>query len=242
MEHLEGYSECLSTQSDLPPVGSRVTVERWRNRGYVWGLRLWLQVKWPEVNFVMDNRSEGGATSRDMLAKVRELPARSAEAEKLYDLVFFSVGMNDVWRGFQQGRRNEAVGAEEFGENYAATLDVLSEQARGIACIGQTPFGPIDEPSVVATMNSELARYDAIAAEIAKERGICFIDVSTTFIALRDQWSRVPSKKDSNRDSLDNDRTLWTDGVHLSELGDAVMLDQIENFLTEREVVSLLLT
>jgi hypothetical protein len=51
MEHLEAFNTRLTAQSDLPEVGSMVTVEGWRRRGWVHRLALSLRGDWPQVTF-----------------------------------------------------------------------------------------------------------------------------------------------------------------------------------------------
>ncbi|MGB6164291.1 MAG: GDSL-type esterase/lipase family protein [Pseudonocardiaceae bacterium] len=223
MEHLEGYNAQLVNQASLPKIGSTVTVETWHRRGYVQRLHLGLQVAWPHVSFDVDNRGEGGATSRDIAAIV----ARAAESSS-YDLAFLGCGINDVWRGFQ-GRTTEAVGPEEFAEHYAAMLHALTSCSRWVICIAETPFGPIDAPETVASMNTELARYNKLAAQSAVQAGALFLDVWGPFMAAARQLATAPTEHGV--------QMLWSDGVHLSELGDALMLHQVEAFLSEHRIV-----
>ncbi|ETA00768.1 hypothetical protein CcI156_18190 [Frankia sp. CcI156] len=227
MEHLEGYNAQMATQANLPAVGSSVTVEAWRNRGYVQRLHLALQVAWPHLGFAFDNHGEGGATSRDILGIVRgTLPPEG----RVFDLAFLGCGINDVWRGFQ-GRAHEAVDADEFDANYREMLRLLTAGARRVICISETPFGWDDTGLDIDAMNNELARYNTLAARAATDAGAQFLDVwpafTTTAHALAG-WS--PATRP--------DQTLWSDGVHLSELGDALLLRLVDQHLHETDLIT----
>ncbi len=223
MEHLEAFNARMANQADLPPVGSTVTVEDWRRRGYVHRLHLWLQAVWPHLGFAVDNRGAGGATSRDIAEIVR-----AAAAERSYDVTFLGCGVNDVWRGFQ-GRTAEAVDRAEFTEHYTTMLESLGACSRTVICISETPFGPIEDPHTVAEMNLELARYNDIAAQAAARAGALFLDVWGAFAAAARQLASIPPETATG--------SLWSDGVHLSELGDALMQHQVATFLTEHRII-----
>jgi acetyltransferase-like isoleucine patch superfamily enzyme/lysophospholipase L1-like esterase len=226
MEHLEGFNAQMFNQADLPEVGSAVTVESWRSRGYVQRLHLGLQAAWPHLTFEVDNRGEGGATSRDISGIVE----RAAAEGRRYDVAFLGCGINDVWRGFQ-GRTSEAVGRDEYARNYAGMLATLTLMARHVICIVETPFGPIEEPDTVVAMNAELAAYNVLAASAAQDAGALFLDVWGPFTtAARHLASAAPGNPAHGQ-------SLWSDGVHLSELGDALMLRQIEAFLAAHCII-----
>lgn len=228
MEHLEGFSAQLFDQADLPSVGSQVTVESWRGRGYVQRLHLGLQVAWPHLSFEFDNRGDGGATSRDIAAIVE----RAAAENRRYDVAFLGCGINDVWRGFQ-GRAAEAVDRDEYSRNYVGMVATLRSAARQVICVAETPFGPIDESSTVAAMNAELSAYNVLAAHAAREAGALFLDVWPAFAtAARHLASAAPGNPAHGQ-------SLWSDGVHLSELGDALMLRQVEGFLADHGIMQM---
>lgn len=224
MEHFEGFNERMVNQANLPPVGSTVVVEGWHRRGYVHRLQLSLQAAWPYLEVAFDNRGQGGATSRDVLASVR---AGSADAAPRADLVFLGCGINDVWRGFQ-GRSAEAVGLAEFAENYREAVRLLSGSARRVVCVGETPFGWDAELDVTA-MNAELLRYNDAAAQIASGESAGFLDVWPAFTATARQLA-----------AYSDGPALWSDGVHLSEQGDALMLALVEAHLRETGAIAAL--
>lgn len=99
MEHLEGYAAPLFDQAALPAVGSAVTVESWRHRGYVERLRLSLLADWPGLDFRFGNHAVGGATSRDLLPIVERVTQEAPEAPGA-DIAFLGCGVNDAWPAF----------------------------------------------------------------------------------------------------------------------------------------------
>jgi lysophospholipase L1-like esterase len=74
-------------------------------------------------------------------------------------------------------------------------------------------------------MNVELARYNAVAARVAQEFGVSMLDIWTPFLA----------QAESRR--LSGAPSLWSDGVHLSEDGDATMVMFIGNALHEDRII-----
>ena len=179
MEHLEAYNTQMTTQADLPEVGSKVTVEGRHQRGWVHRLLLSLRAAQPHVGFEVHNHGEGGATSRTIASIVE---ADRATTGTDYDLVFLGCGINDVWRRFQN-RMTEAVDLDEYTRHITTMLDQLSGYTRTIIVISETPFGPIEDPATVAEMNTELARYNDAARAAAAAHGAQFLDVWTPFTA-----------------------------------------------------------
>ncbi|MGW0883232.1 GDSL-type esterase/lipase family protein [Streptomyces sp. NPDC002671] len=229
MEHLEAYNAQMTTQADLPVVGSNVTVEGWHQRGWVHRLSLSLRAAFPYVTFDVRNHGEGGATSRDVAGIVEGDRATTGTD---YDLAFLGCGINDVWRRFQN-RMSEAVDLDEYTRHLDTMLKQLSGYSRRIVVVSETPFGPIEDPGTVAEMNADLARYNEAAGTAAATRGALFLDVWTPFNAAA--WQLTPANDG------DAPVSLWSDGAHLTELGDTVLLQQAERILAEHRIVEKLL-
>lgn len=225
MEHLEAYNAQMLTQANLPDIGSAVRVEQWRNRGYVQRLHLALTVTWPHVRFRSDNHGEGGATSRDILKILKSQPRLAAPS----DVAFFGCGINDVWRGFQ-GRHSEAVDPQEYDANYRAALESLTASARRVVCIAETPLG-WDDDLDVPTINARLTDYNTIAAQAATDAGADFIDVWPAFTSTAHNLAAASPTAQRNE-------SLWSDGVHLSELGDTLMLHLVQQHLHDSDLIS----
>ncbi|MEU9279977.1 GDSL-type esterase/lipase family protein [Streptomyces sp. NPDC048341] len=226
MEHLEAFNAQMTTQANLPEVGSKVTVEGWHQRGWVHRLTLSLRAAHAHIGFDIRNHGEGGATSRDIASLVE---ADRATSGTDYDLVFLGCGINDVWRRFQN-RLSEAVDLDEYTRHITTMLEQLTGYSRQIVVISETPFGPIEDPGTVAAMNTELARYNEAARKAAAAHGALFLDVWTPFTAVA---RHLPSD--------DQAGGVWSDGVHLTELGDTVLLQHTERLLAEHRIVDKLL-
>ncbi|GIH69895.1 GDSL-type esterase/lipase family protein [Sphaerimonospora thailandensis] len=231
MEHLEAFNTQMTTQANLPEVGSKVTVEGWHQRGWVHRLALSLRAARPYVTFDVRNHGEGGATSRDVATLVE---ADRATDGVDYDLVFLGCGINDVWRRFQ-GRLSEAVDIGEYTRHLNTMLEQLTGCSRQVVVISETPFGPIEAPETVAEMNAELARYNEAARQAAATHGTLFLDVWTPFTAAA---RHLPADDEKDGDEAGG---VWSDGVHLTELGDTVLLQQVERLLAEHRIVDKLL-
>ena len=190
MEHLEAVNAQMTTQANLPEVGSKVTVEGWHQRGWVHRLALSLRAAQPHVAFDVRNHGEGGATSRDIAGIVE---ADRATTGTDYDLVFLGCGINDVWRRFQN-RMSEAVDLDEYTRHLTGMLDQLSGYTRRIVVISETPFGPIEAPETVAAMNVELTRYNEAAAQASAAHGALFLDVWSPFTAASRHPHRRPGR------------------------------------------------
>ncbi|MEY9956766.1 SGNH/GDSL hydrolase family protein [Streptacidiphilus sp. MAP5-52] len=226
MEHLEAFNTQMTNQAALPPGGTRVTVEGWHRRGWVHRLALSLRATWPHVDFDVRNHGEGGATSRTLADIVATDRATTGTD---YDLVFIGCGINDVWRRFQ-GRTSDAVHRDEYAHHLHTMLGQLRDYTRQTVVVSETPFGPVADPGTVAEMNAELARYNEAAAEAAAVHGALFLDVWGPFTTAARYLG--PETADAG---------LWSDGVHLTELGDTVLLLQAEKLLGEHCIVEGLL-
>ncbi|MER5984240.1 GDSL-type esterase/lipase family protein [Streptomyces sp. NPDC001787] len=228
MEHLEAVNAQMTNQADLPEVGSKVTVEAWRQRGWVHRLALSLRAAWPHVVFDVRNHGEGGATSRDIAGIVEGDRATTGTD---YDLAFLGCGINDVWRRFQN-RMSEAVDLDEYTRHINAMLTQLGGCTRTIIVVSETPFGPVEDPGTVTEMNLELARFNDAARAAAAAHGALFLDVWSPFTAAARHLAAADAEGPGG---------LWSDGVHLTELGDTVLLQQAEQVLAEHRIVNKLL-
>lgn len=211
MEHLQAHSVVLDRQYGLPCTGESVVIDSHRRRGWVHFLFLRLQASMPEVRFRFDNQGLGGATSRDVLRVVRaaaDLPGP--------DLAVLGVGINDVWRCFQN-QPSQAVRLAEYQSNYTALLSALTGWAPKVLCVTETPFGWDDTLDVIG-MNKQLAEYNAAAITIAGQYGIPVADLWRPVLAA----ARL----------LSPGLSPWSDGVHLSEIGDTIVAREVENAIT----------
>lgn len=221
MQHLEAFSPRLVDQMNLPEVGDRIEITERRARGYVHGLALYLQARWPHILVDVRNHGYSGATTR----KLVEVIVERLEADPCqFDLLVFSGGINDVWRRFQD-RHSEAVDIKEYEANYRHALTMLTQRARRVICLTETPV----EAAAGAPMNVELAHYNAVAARVALEFGVQMLDIWTPFLAQAEirRMSGAPP--------------LWSDGVHLSDDGDATLVLFIGRALRKDRIIERLL-
>jgi acetyltransferase-like isoleucine patch superfamily enzyme len=225
MQHFEGYNARMATQADLPDIGSTVTVEEWRNRGYVDRLHTTLQTRWPHLDIDFRNHGEGGATSRDIVQIVID-NARRHDPNNTVSVL--GCGINDVWRG-RQGRYAEAVDLNEFTTNYQQMLDLLTANSRQVICIGETPFGWDDTIDIDAA-NITLQQYNAAAAQLAAGNGAAFIDVWEAFVTTERQFTGG------------GQLSVWSDGIHLSPHGDALLHDLVDAHLQANDAVGRMVT
>ncbi|WP_029930779.1 GDSL-type esterase/lipase family protein [Nocardia otitidiscaviarum] len=234
MEHYEAHNPRLSVQADLPAIGEKIEVTEWRTRGYVHGLLTTWRARYPWITFDSDNRGEGGATSRDVLAAIR---AATEDPQQRWDLAVLGAGINDVWRTHQH-RLSEAVDIEEFDSNIGVALEILATRARRVVVIGEPPMGW--EPGItVAAANADIAAYNERARRSAEGHGAHFVDVweEIMFAATCLGWSPAdPAQPPTGTPSI------WSDGVHLSEYGDEVLRAVVDRYLGEHRIVAGLLT
>lgn len=225
MEHRESYSLALTKASELPQAGDTVRVDGTRNRGYPQRIELMLQAMWPHIAFRFTNHARGGATSRDLLEIVDR--AIRPDDPALRDIAFFGCSVNDVWRK-HQGRKSEAVDAEEFRANYRSVLSLLAERYRMVVCVGDVPLGWDDEVDLVS-LNADVASYNVIAQDVTERAGATWVDTWWEF----DRVSRHLRPRDDRQASA---LSLWSDGAHYSELGDTVVLQQVLGKLTHEDL------
>ncbi|UQA97630.1 GDSL-type esterase/lipase family protein [Streptomyces halobius] len=175
------------------------------------------------------------ARRRPLTSGLRIVEGDRATTGTDYDLAFLGAGINDVWRRFQN-RMPEAVDLDEYTRHFDAMLDRLGGYTRTIIVVSETPFGPVEDPGTVAAMNTELALYNDAARAAAAAHGAQFPDVWTPFTAAARHLAPAGAVAGG-----EDPGGLWSDGVHLTELGDTVLLQQAERLLAEHQIVNKLL-
>ncbi|MGY1944432.1 SGNH/GDSL hydrolase family protein [Nocardia asiatica] len=226
IEALEAHNPRLADPADLPQVGSTVAVTQWRHRGFAHAVTVALQARYPKVDVEVENFAVGGATSADVVAQVH-----AAATSRRWHLAVAGCGTNDVWRRFQQ--RPEGVPIDAYEANMRAALRALEPRARRLAVIAAPPIGWL--PGIdTAAVNAELARYNERARRAALDAGACYIDVWDRFLATATALGWTPGLPAAAEASA----TLWrADGVHLSDLGDHLLAEEIVRCLTEAAVI-----
>ena len=141
--------------------------------GYVRNVDSMLSVLYPEKLIHITNVGCSGATSADMLRDW----ATNVEACKP-DYVFFMIGVNDVWRHFDEPAFDHS---ERSIEAYRANIEAVCERTlgkvKGLFII--SPFymeANNDDP-----MKKMTVEYAKICADVAKKYGATYIDVQEDF-------------------------------------------------------------
>jgi acetyltransferase-like isoleucine patch superfamily enzyme/lysophospholipase L1-like esterase len=224
MQHYQAYSSKMYDQMNIPKIGSCIEIESWEKRGYVAHLAHLFQTELPDKETEVKNYAEGGATSRELLKIVEANVDKNERA----NLAIIGCGLNDVWRKFE-GRMSEAVELEEFRDNFRQMLKLLQGVADSICIVNETPFATENADM----MNAELKRYNRATFELARERKIHYVDVYGEFQRVNASlWGTKRDKYNS----------LWTDGVHLSDLGDHLMCKTILEYFKQNKIFSTLCT
>ncbi len=208
-----------------------VEITQWRHRGFAYAATIALRARHPSVEVESDNFAVGGATSADVLAEIR-----AGTTGQAWHVAVVGCGTNNVWRRFQQ--RPEGVPIDAYEANMRAALRALEPRARTLAVIAAPPIGWL--PGIdTAAVNAELARYNERARHAALDVGACFIDVWDRFMATATALGWAPGVPAAAGASA----TLWrSDGVHLSDLGDHLLAEEIVRCPTEAVIIEHALT
>lgn len=133
-----------------------------------------LETVYPERAIRVVNQGNSGNTVRDLAARW--------ETDVLGhrpDWLSICIGVNDVWRQFDQPRRPEiSVPLNE----YEATLSRLCRETRPLLSGGlilMTPF--YIEANPADTMRSRMDEYSAVVRQIATENDALFVDTQAAF-------------------------------------------------------------
>ena len=150
-----------------------------------------LEASYPARAIRVVNQGNGGNTVRDLAARWE-----TDVLAQRPDWLSICIGINDVWRQFDQPRRPEiAVPLDE----YKATLTRLCRETRPTlpgGLILMTPFYVEDNPA--DAMRKRMDAYGSVVRTIASEYDAVFVDTQAAFNeALRHRhsaalaWDRV---------------------------------------------------
>ncbi|WP_194838903.1 GNAT family N-acetyltransferase [Nocardia sp. XZ_19_369] len=225
-EHAVAVSSRLTDPADIPEIGDYVTVDGRGNGGFVHRLETSLAALLPDVAFTIHNHGRGGATSRDLLASLEH-------ADLDQDLALVECGTNDVLRR-AQGRNCEAVDIEEFTRNLRAILDHLASRSRRVVLLAAPPVGPTISLSAEA-INRDLIAYNRVARTVARDAGALSVDCWGAFVTTAALLCEQPGNHNRQR-------SPWlADGIHLSAIGDELILRNLEATLIGQHVIAGLL-
>ena len=139
-----------------------------------------------------------GHTSKNMLDRMDK-----DVLDKKPDIMFFMGGLNDIWL-------NEGT-FEDYKKNIVAILDKAQKNNIKVYLMNLT----VISEDLDSSMNKEIDKYNEFLSEIAKEKNITLIDVSS---AIKEEI-RKSNKKPA----------ITTDGVHLNDKGNTILANTIVN-------------
>jgi len=205
---------------NLPAIGSQVRVQNHETAGFFKLIQQILTVRYPAQKLEFFNRAKGGSTIRQVQYQVEKF-CREGNS----DVSLICVGINDVMRKYQ-GLPDQHVSFDEFAERYTSVLSLLKTKSKIILCLGE----PLVQVQDSHAINQELYTYNNFIKDLADSAtGIFYIDLFKTF---KDTHSALSSRGSQH--------SLWTDGVHLSDLGNALAADTIVKALEQEEVQRIL--
>jgi acyl-CoA thioesterase I len=186
-------------------LGDSITQGGERPGGYVWLIRNYLQVLYPEQKIEVLNAGISGHKSTDMLARFQR-----DVLDKKPDLVTISVGINDVWHGFTRehpaGYGPRRVTLDDYRKNLEAMVQAAQKAGVDVILLTTTIFE--DQPGSIR--NLRVASYNDAVRELAAKYGL---RVADQFRAFMDAWQTNGSAG----------AKLTSDQVHMAPAGDALM-------------------
>ncbi len=159
-------------------------------RGYVSLVDAMLQNSQPESKLRILNKGNSGDTIRDLAARWQ-----SDVLDHHPDWLSIKIGINDVWRQFDQPNRKEAhVSPEEYESTYRDLLTQTRPLLKGLVII--SPY--FIEPHKSDPMRARMDEYGRIAQKIAGEFDALYVDSQAAMDRLTEHmhpaeiaWDRV---------------------------------------------------
>jgi lysophospholipase L1-like esterase len=159
-------------------------------KGYVAQVDALLTVLYPELSLRVINRGTSGNTVRDLKARwqVDVLDLKP-------DWVSIMIGINDVWRQFDQPL---IVESHVYIEEYERTLRELVQRTKPVVkgLVLMTPY--YIEPNKGDAMRAKMDSYGGVVKAIASENETIFVDTQAAFDKVLEHiypgaiaWDRV---------------------------------------------------
>lgn len=218
------FSSGLHRQSNqLPPsldgvhrmvfIGDSITQQGEHPGGYVWLIRHFLKAIYPEHPIEVLNAGISGNKSTDLLARFQR-----DVLDRHPDLVFISIGVNDVWHGFYDGHSKGdgplGISIDNYSENLKSMVRQAQKAGAKVNLLLATQIG--EDPNVPENLKA-VAYNDAIHA-IA-------MDMKCTSVDLQTPFRKVIAAYRETTGSTQNFMTI--DGVHMNAQGNQVMAQTI---------------
>ncbi|GBF73335.1 hypothetical protein PA598K_01622 [Paenibacillus sp. 598K] len=157
-------------------------------RGYVAQVDAWLQTGYPELGLRVVNKGTSGHTVRDLKARWQ-----TDVIDQQPDWLSIMIGINDVWRQFDQPTITES---HVYPEEYRETLEELVTMTKVEGLVLMTPF--YIEPNRADWMRERMDEYGAIVREVAERHHTLFVDTQAAFDRVLEHiypatlaWDRV---------------------------------------------------
>lgn len=194
-------------------LGDSITQQGESPGGYVWLLRHYLNTLYPKQGIKIVNAGISGHKSTDMLKRYQ-----ADVIDKHPDLIFISVGVNDVWHGFYDGHTNGdgplGIPLPEYRAHVKEMIDGGKAAGAKVDLLLATLIGE----DVQAPENIKAIGYNNTLRDLAKETNSGLVDLQTPFREIIGAYR-------SSTGSTQN--FLTVDGVHMNALGNQIMTQTI---------------
>ncbi len=176
--------------------------------GYVGLMRAYLASAYPQNAIEVLNAGVSGNTSNDELARFNR-----DVLDKKPDLLTVSVGVNDVWHGFNaqhpQGGGPGGVTLDVYRANVEKMVGQAQAQGIVVVLLSPTVIGEdLNDPR-----NAMATDYIQALRDIARRRHCLFVDLRGPFLTYLD-LARTTGRTDN---------LLTGDGVHMNDWGNRFM-------------------
>jgi lysophospholipase L1-like esterase len=178
-------------------------------KGYVWLVRHYLQAMYPSQDLQVINAGVSGNRSNDMLARYE----KDVLGPKP-DLITISVGVNDVWHGFNDqhpdGDGPNGIPLEDYKKNVESMVTQGMTAGAKVVILSATPIGE----DLDNKLNAKAKAYNDALKDIARHHHLLYVDYQKPFRTLI---------TDYRRQTGGTDLLLTVDGVHMNDGGNEVM-------------------
>jgi len=147
-------------------------------KGYVALVDAMLQVAYPELSIRVTNMGIGGNTVKDLKARWQ-----TDVLDLKPDWLTIMIGINDVWREFDQPAIPEShISLEEYEQTLEEIVQSALPSLQGL--IIMTPF--YLEPNAEDRMCKRMDEFGRAARRVAERSGALFIDTQAVFAPIFD--------------------------------------------------------
>ena len=216
-EHLVAVNDWMETQTDgLPPIGTRLHVDRHEHRGWTSILANRIHLAYPERRIRYVNAGIGGNSSRQMLARFdNDILAYQPQ------WLLLSAGVVEVRRTYQPDRASDRVSVNEYVANLSTIISKALKECVQVILLEPTPHTrPVTDGPPEVTLqdvNSLTCQYAAAMIQVAHEAQVGFVPLFEKFLEIEDCLAGTAS--------------LYADEVHLNSIGDLLYSQIVYQYL-----------